>query len=135
MAKSTMTETCSAVLRSRRNCSSDGAVRTDEARAEHESLLCKTGVPNRARILHDWSDGCHIWTPLTAEPRRPTAPQTTSTCTKTSSRRSAASGSTHTHTALYSVAEWLARLTAVSEDPGSNHAADSCVYRGSSCDI
>ena len=34
-----------------------------------------------------------------------------------------------------SVAEWLARLTAVREDPGSNHAADSCVYRDSCCDI
>jgi len=34
-----------------------------------------------------------------------------------------------------SVAEWLARLTAVCEDPGSNHAADSCVYRDSCCDI
>jgi len=33
-----------------------------------------------------------------------------------------------------SIAEWLARLTAVWEDPGSNHAADSCVYRDSSCD-
>ena len=34
-----------------------------------------------------------------------------------------------------SVAEWLARLTAVWEDPGSNHAADSCVYCDSCCDI
>jgi len=34
-----------------------------------------------------------------------------------------------------SVAEWLARLTAVREDPGSNHAADSCVYRDGCCDI
>ena len=34
-----------------------------------------------------------------------------------------------------SVAEWLARLTAVWEDPGLNHAADSCVYRDSCCDI
>jgi len=34
-----------------------------------------------------------------------------------------------------SVAEWLARLTAVWEDPGSNHATDSCVYRDSCCDI
>ena len=34
-----------------------------------------------------------------------------------------------------SVAEWLARLTAVREGPGSNHAADSCVYRDSCCDI
>jgi len=30
MVKSAMTETCSAVLRSRRNCSSDGAERTDD---------------------------------------------------------------------------------------------------------
>ena len=35
MVKSTMTETCSAVLRSRRNCSSDGAERTDDGRAFH----------------------------------------------------------------------------------------------------
>jgi len=28
-----------------------------------------------------------------------------------------------------SVAEWLACLTAVWEDPGSNHAADSCVHQ------
>ena len=35
MMKSTMTETCSAVLRSRRNCSSDGAERTDDGRAFH----------------------------------------------------------------------------------------------------
>ena len=33
------------------------------------------------------------------------------------------------------VAEWLARLTAVREDPGSNHTADGCVYRDSRCDI
>jgi len=33
------------------------------------------------------------------------------------------------------VAEWLARPTAVSEDPGSNHTADGCVYRDSHCDI
>ena len=33
-----------------------------------------------------------------------------------------------------SVAEGLARLTAVWEDPGLNHAADSCVYRDSCCD-
>jgi len=33
-----------------------------------------------------------------------------------------------------SVAEWLARLTAVREDPGSNHAADSCVYHDSCYD-
>jgi len=35
MVKSTMSETCSAVLRSRRNCSSDGAERTDDGRAFH----------------------------------------------------------------------------------------------------
>jgi len=34
-----------------------------------------------------------------------------------------------------SVAEWLAHLTAVWEDPGLNHATDSCVYRDSCCDI
>jgi len=34
-----------------------------------------------------------------------------------------------------SVAEWLSRLTAVWEDPGLNHVADSCVYRDSCCDI
>ena len=33
--KSTMTETCSGVLRSRRNCSSDGAERTDDGRSFH----------------------------------------------------------------------------------------------------
>jgi len=33
------------------------------------------------------------------------------------------------------VAEWLARLTAVWEDPGSNHTMDSCVYHDSCCDI
>ena len=32
------------------------------------------------------------------------------------------------------MAEWLVRLTVVWEDPGSNHAADSCVYRDSCCD-
>jgi len=36
---------------------------------------------------------------------------------------------------LYSVAEWIARPTAVSEDRGSNHAADGRVYRDSCCDI
>jgi len=39
------------------------------------------------------------------------------------------------HSLQVSVAEWLARLTAVWEDPGSNHVADSCVYRDSCCDI
>ena len=33
------------------------------------------------------------------------------------------------------VAEWLARLTAVWEDPGLNHTADGCVYRESRCDM
>jgi len=35
MVKSTMTETCSAVLRSQQNCSNDGAERTDNGRAFH----------------------------------------------------------------------------------------------------
>ena len=39
------------------------------------------------------------------------------------------------HSVLYSVAEWIARPTAVSEDRGSNHAADGRVYRDSCCDI
>ena len=34
-----------------------------------------------------------------------------------------------------SVAEWLARLTVVWEDPGSNHTADGCVYYDGRCDI
>jgi len=42
--------------------------------------------------------------------------------------------SLHIHKPV-SVAEWLARLTAVWEDPGSNHAAGSCVYRDSRCDL
>jgi len=33
------------------------------------------------------------------------------------------------------VAEWLAHLTAVWEDPGSNHTVDSCVHRDRCCDI
>ena len=40
-----------------------------------------------------------------------------------------------TNTLQVSVAEWLARLTAVWEDPRLNHTADSCVYRDSCCDI
>jgi len=36
---------------------------------------------------------------------------------------------------LVSVAKWLAHLTAVWEDSGSNHATDSCVYCDSCCDI
>ena len=43
--KSTMTETCSAVLRSRRNCSSDGAERTDDGRAFHaRAAVTNSGV-------------------------------------------------------------------------------------------
>ena len=34
-----------------------------------------------------------------------------------------------------SVAEWLARLTAVWEDPGSNHTTNGCVYRDRYCDV
>jgi len=33
------------------------------------------------------------------------------------------------------MAEWLARLTATLQDPGSNHTADGRVYRDSRCDI
>ena len=40
-----MTETCSAVLRSRRNCSSDGAERTDDGRAFH----ARAAVTGKAR--------------------------------------------------------------------------------------
>jgi len=42
-----MTETCSAVLRSRRNCSSDGAERTDDGRAFH----ARAAVTGKARSL------------------------------------------------------------------------------------
>ena len=42
MVKSTMSETCSAVLRSRRNCSSDGAERTDDGRAFHARAALTT---------------------------------------------------------------------------------------------
>jgi len=43
MVKSTMTETCSAVWRSRRNCSSDdGAERTDDGRAFHARAALTT---------------------------------------------------------------------------------------------
>jgi len=34
-----------------------------------------------------------------------------------------------------SVAEWLARPTAVREDPGSNHTVDCCVYGDGRCDM
>ena len=43
MVKSTMTETCSAVLRSRRNCSSDGAERTDDGRASGINASSRLG--------------------------------------------------------------------------------------------
>ena len=45
MVKSTMTETRSAVLRSRRNCSSDGTERTDDGRAFH----ARAAVTGKAR--------------------------------------------------------------------------------------
>ena len=46
-----MTETCSAVLRSRRNCSSDGAERTDDGRAFHAraAVTEKAGSPSVVR--------------------------------------------------------------------------------------
>jgi len=49
------------------------------------------------------------------------------------SQRTAVSDCSVLYSAV-SVVEWLARLTAVREDPGSNHAADS-VYRNGCCDI
>ena len=45
MVKSTMTETCSAVLRSRRNCGSDGAERRDNGKAFH----ARAAVTGKAR--------------------------------------------------------------------------------------
>ena len=45
MVKSTMTETCSAVLRSWQNCSLDGAERTDDGRAFH----ARAAVTRKAR--------------------------------------------------------------------------------------
>ena len=45
MMKSTMTETVRAVLRSRRNCSNDGAERTDDRRAFH----ARAAVTEKAR--------------------------------------------------------------------------------------
>jgi len=45
MMKSTMTETVHAVLRSRRNCSNDGAERTDDRRAFH----ARAAVTEKAR--------------------------------------------------------------------------------------
>jgi len=49
--KSTITETCSAVLRSRRNCSSDGAERTDDGRAFHAraAVIGKARSPSVVR--------------------------------------------------------------------------------------
>jgi len=49
--KSTMTETCSVVLRSRRNCSSDGAERTDDGRAFHARAAVTGKAP---RICEFW---------------------------------------------------------------------------------
>ena len=45
MVKSTMTEACSAVLRSRRNCSSDSAERTGDGRA----FRARAAVTGKAR--------------------------------------------------------------------------------------
>ena len=51
MVKSTMTETCSAVWRSRQNCSNDGAERTDDGRAFHAraTVTGKAGSPSVVR--------------------------------------------------------------------------------------
>jgi len=53
MVKSTMTETCSAVLKSRRNYSSDGAERTDDGRAFHARAVVtgKARSPSVVRRL------------------------------------------------------------------------------------
>jgi len=84
--------------------------------------VCVLGERVESAQLVSWPSlvRYHSWTvtPLTVEPRRPTAPQTTSTCTKSSSGRSTASspgGSTHartharphthTHTGRYSLGE------------------------------
>jgi len=57
-----MTETCSAVLRSRRNCSNDGAERTDDGRAfNYVELSVQRNLQNLAllrvqsgrSVLHD----------------------------------------------------------------------------------
>jgi len=47
MVKSTMTETCSAVLRSRRNYSSDGAERTDDEEQQSLVMLEMASPENR----------------------------------------------------------------------------------------
>ena len=54
--KSTMTETCSAVLRSRRNCSNDGAERTDDGRAFHAraAVTGKARSPSVVRRVSTW---------------------------------------------------------------------------------
>ena len=46
-----MTETCSAVLRSRRNCSSDGAERTDDGRA-FDARAAVTGKARSPSVVH-----------------------------------------------------------------------------------
>ena len=55
MVKSSMTETCSAVLRSRRNCSSDGAELTDDGRAFHAraAVTGKARSPSVVRRVDD----------------------------------------------------------------------------------
>ena len=53
MVKSTMTETRSAVWRSRRNCSSDdGAERTDDGRAFH-ARAAVTGKARPPGVIHE----------------------------------------------------------------------------------
>jgi len=54
MVKSTMTETRSAVLRLRRNCSSDGAERTDAGRAFH-ALAAVTGKAVTGKLTGETS--------------------------------------------------------------------------------
>jgi len=62
MVKSTMIETCSAVLRSRRNCSSDGAERTDDGRAFHAraAVTEKARSPMRDMCIKQISNELHL---------------------------------------------------------------------------
>ena len=65
MVKSMMTVTCSAVLRSLWNCSSDGAERTDDGRAFH----IRAAVTRKARspsVVRRVDGGLVQWWPLLA---------------------------------------------------------------------
>jgi len=64
--KSTMTETCGAVLRSRRNCSSDGAERTDDGRAFHAraAVTGKARSPSVVRRVMDGQTDSNAYTAI-----------------------------------------------------------------------